>query len=65
MFAAIIVRETDKELRAKQNEEIKKMDPLIFSLHLGSMRIFFGNIETEDKTVDGQVIGELDQVSYW
>ena len=34
-FAAIIKRETDKEDRAKQNEFLKELDPLIFSLHLG------------------------------
>jgi hypothetical protein len=27
------------------------------------MKIFFQNIETEEKTVDGEVLGELDQVS--
>ena len=32
-------------------------------LLLGSMKIFFQNIETEEKTVDGEVLGELDQVS--
>ena len=58
----IIQRETKKEERAKQNEFIKELDPLIFSLHLGSMKIFFQNIETEEKTVDGEVLGELDQV---
>ena len=26
------------------------------------MKIFFSNIETEEKTVDGEVLGELDQV---
>ena len=62
-FAAIIRRETTKENRAKQNEFIKELDPLIFTLHLGSMKIFFQNIETEEKTVDGEVLGELDQVS--
>jgi len=60
-FAAIIKRETDKENRHKQNEFIKELDPLVFSLHLGSMKIFFQNIETEEKTVDGEVLGELDQ----
>ena len=34
-FAAIIKRETDKENRAKQNEFLKELDPLIFTLHLG------------------------------
>lgn len=61
-FAAIIKRETDKEARGKQNTVIKELDPLIFTLHLGSMKIFFSNIETEEKTVDGEVLGELDQV---
>ena len=61
-FAAIIKRETDKEERDKQNAVIKELDPLIFTLHLGSMKIFFSNIETEEKTVDGEVLGELDQV---
>ena len=61
-FAAIIRRETDKEARGKQNAVIKELDPLIFTLHLGSMKIFFSNIETEEKTVDGEVLGELDQV---
>eukprot|EP00093_Oithona_nana_P004470 04470.XXX_18510_25419_1 [CDS] Oithona nana genome sequencing. len=60
-FAAIIKRETDKEERDKQNAVIKELDPLIFTLHLGSMKIFFSNIETEEKTVDGEVLGELDQ----
>ena len=35
---------------------------MIMTLHLGSMKIFFQNIETEEKTVDGEVLGELDQV---
>ena len=61
-FATIIKRETDKEARGKQNTVIKELDPLIFTLHLGSMKIFFSNIETEEKTVDGEVLGELDQV---
>ena len=34
-FAAIIKRETDKETRHKQNEFIKELDPLVFTLHLG------------------------------
>ena len=62
-FAAIIRRETEKEARGKQNSVIKELDPLIFTLHLGSMKIFFSNIETEEKTVDGEVLGELDQVN--
>ena len=63
-FAVIFKRETEKELRDKQNEVIKELDPLIFSLHLGSMKIFFQNVETEEKTIDGEVLGELDQVSW-
>ena len=35
----------------------------IYPFDLGSMKIFFQNIETEEKTVDGEVLGELDQVS--
>lgn len=61
-FAVIIRRETAKEARGEQNAAIEGLDPLIFTLHLGSMKIFFTNIETEEKTVDGEVLGELDQV---
>lgn len=63
-FGAIIRRETEREERHMQNAFIKELDPLVFTLHIGSMKIFFDNIETEEKTVDGEVLGELDQVLF-
>lgn len=48
-----------------QNAFIKELDPLVFTLHLGSMKIFFNNIETEEKTTDGEILGELDQVLFF
>ena len=62
MFAALIKRETEKEKRTEQNDVIIELNPLVVSLHLGSMKIFFNNIKTEEKTADGEYLGELDQV---
>ena len=65
MFAALIKRETEKEKRTEQNDVIIELNPLVVSLHLGSMKIFFNNIKTEEKTADGEYLGELDQVRYF
>ena len=35
VFAAIIMRETEKEKRTEQNEVIKELSPLVASVHLG------------------------------
>ena len=61
LFAALIKRETEKEKRTEQNDVIIELNPLVVSLHLGSMKIFFNNIKTEEKTADGEYLGELDQ----
>ena len=65
MFAALIKRETEKEKRTEQNDVIIELNPLVVSLHLGSMKIFFNNIKTEEKTADGEYLGELDQVRFF
>ena len=65
VFAAVIKRETEKEKRTEQNEAIKELNPLLINFHLPSMKLFFSNVETEEKNEEGEVVGELDQVSVY
>ena len=60
-MSVVVKRETDKELRAKQNGHIKELSPLLTTCHLPSIKIFFPTVQLEEFSPDGQVIGEIDQ----
>ena len=44
---------------------IKYFTDFLFIHTLGSMKMFFSNVKTEETTPEGEILGELDQVSVY
>ena len=57
----MLKRETEKEARTEQNAYIAELTPMIITTHLASIKIFYSNVQLEELSPDGEVIGELDQ----
>ena len=61
ILSLVLKREVEKELRAEQNGIISELTPLVVTVHLPSIKIFYNSVRLEELSSDGQVIGEINQ----